>query len=177
MVDIQQLLDLTVREEQYALSAHQNRVAFYSSLISALFAGTVAGALQASATNHYLLLTAGPAIVFALCILGRDGTGRFYRRFREAVSTRAKLEQALGLTLPLEVPDQAEVYWPGESLIPPRYLKARHEQPSSEKFIDSGLRTGYQAVTIRLFLLYQIVASAIAAGLVTLAVIPWLTGR
>ena len=46
------LYEFAVNEEHHFLDAHQNRIAFYSGILSALVAGTVVGLFQASEWYH-----------------------------------------------------------------------------------------------------------------------------
>ena len=163
------LLEMTRDDEHTSLDAHHKRVAFYSSLISAILAATVAGAMRADTWLHYLLLLVGPVLVFSLATIARDGTFRFYQRFLEAVTTRAKLDQSLGLTDPDLLPRPDTGYWLNESLVPPRYLKSRSDVTGSQEFIDKRKTTGYQRPTIRLLFTFQVIAVVMAVGLIVLA--------
>lgn len=164
-----ELLDRAIEESQWNLEAHQQRVAFYVSLISALVAGTIAGAMSASESSDYLLLVAGPVLSFGVCRLAIEGAGRFYQRFLEAVATRTKLEDECGLSS-CQAWDRQRATWPSEPLVPTRHLKARQKYQSSQDFIDEHQKSGYHAPTIKLFEALQVTSALLAVGLVALAI-------
>ena len=166
MPDLEKLLALQIEEEHYFLEAHQTRIYFYSSIIAALVGGTIAGAIKVENKHIYLLLIVGPLIVFILAHLARKGTERFYKRYLESVFTRAKIEQALGLTKVPPSADTTSDYWTSESFIPQRFIKARKDRPTSEEFVASRLTTGYQKSTNQLFYAFQAIAVATAVGLI-----------
>lgn len=163
------LLEHAVAEEHYFLDAHQKRVTFYSSLISAVLVATVAGVMKADSALEYVLLLIGPAVVFALALLAHTGTFRFYQRFLEAVTVRAKLEQQLGLTQPRVTDTSENEYWPEEPFVATRHIRSRRTK-TSEEFIKKYSRQGYQKPTVRLFCFFQCVAILLAALLVLAAI-------
>ena len=65
-INLEKLLEIEIKEEQHFLEAHQKRVAFYFSILSAILAATIAGAMQATSGIHYTLLLAGPVLIFAI---------------------------------------------------------------------------------------------------------------
>jgi hypothetical protein len=155
-----ELYKLAADEEHKALEAHQARIQFMVGLISALFAGTVAGLIQATSRLHLLALLAGPLLIFGLCQLAIRVGRQFYERFLSSVSMRAKLEQELGLTGPTS---PGSGYWPGEPLVPCRHIQSRHEHAtSSEQWLMAHLNTGYNSSAIYLFRLAQVTAVLLA---------------
>ncbi|MDE3100113.1 MAG: hypothetical protein KGJ88_11630 [Verrucomicrobiota bacterium] len=162
--DLLKLLELAVQDEHQMLEAHQQRVQFYSSLISAILAATVAGAMQAKEHIHYLLLLAGPILVVALSVIAFGGTFRLYQRFLEAQVKKAKIEQALNLHKPVQ--DDSQDYWKGEPFVGTRHLVSRREHQSSQDFIRHNCRAGYQRYTILLFSTFIAIAICLAVLLV-----------
>ena len=79
---------------------HQHRVAFFAGLVSSLMAGTVAGLLNAKSSIHCLLVALGPVAMFAVCMIALKSINGIYRLIMETVTTRAKLEQIIGLSEP-----------------------------------------------------------------------------
>lgn len=75
------LYELAINEEHHFLDAHQNRIAFYSGVLSALVAGTVAGLFHASEWYHLAILCVGPVLIFVVSRIAIDGTFRLYQRF------------------------------------------------------------------------------------------------
>jgi hypothetical protein len=166
--DLQKLLETKIQEEHYFLEAHQKRIAFYFSVVTAILAATVAGAINASSPEHYLLLLPGPLLVLALAKIARFGTFRFYQRFLETVTMRAKLEQALGLTRPHTIRNEEADYWPEEALIPGRHIRSRKACESSDAFIEKHGNLGYQKATHSLLSVVQVIAVCLLLGLVTI---------
>ena len=150
------LYELAVGEEHQFLDAHQNRVAFYSGILSALVAGTIAGLFQASEWYHLAILCVGPILIFVVSRIAIDGTFRLYQRFLEAVTIRAKIEQQLGLTQKHSVnSDATGSYWQSEPIITLRHIESRKAYESSSSFITEHSRKGYHFWTIRLFRTFQ----------------------
>ena len=89
---------ISVEEEHYFLKEHQNRVAFFSGLISAVIALMLGGFLKATTWFHFLILVPGGFLLAAVSLIAKNGTQRMYQRFLEAVTTRAKLEHDLGFS-------------------------------------------------------------------------------
>jgi hypothetical protein len=165
------LYESAVNEEHYFLDAHQKRVAFYLSILSAIVAGVVAGLFQASEWYHLAILCVGPVLIYAVSAIGIEGTFRLYQRFLEAVTIRAKLEQELGLTKKRSVGTNAtNSYWQSEAIIPLRHIESRKDYESSDAFIKEHARRGYHLWTIRLFRVFQGIAFLMFAGTLSLAI-------
>lgn len=163
------LYESFVAEEHYFLAEHQKRIAFFSSLISAIFAATIAGIIRSENSTHLGFLALGPVLTIALCFLAKEGTFRLYQRFLEAIASRAKLEQQMHLTEPL--PSTSELgYWNTEALISARHREARGSYGSSAEFIASRSRSGYEGVARRVFLVFQICSVGILVILAALLI-------
>jgi len=163
------LYELAINEEHHFLDAHQNRVAFYSGILSALVAGTVAGFFQASEWYHLAFLCIGPVLILVLSTIAIDGTLRFYQRFVEAVTIRAKIEQELGLTEEHSVNTNVSgSYWRSEPIIPLRHIESRKKYESSDAFIKEHLKGGYHLWTIRWFRGFQGISALMFLGILSL---------
>ena len=125
--------------------------------------------MKADSSLDFIFLLVGPILVFAFAHIARGGTFLFYQRFLEAVSMRAKVEQALGLTDPTTFPARDSGYWPGEAFVAPRFLRARQGSDTSQEFVDARKTTGYQKATLHLFLTFQVIAGGIAVALLIAA--------
>jgi len=171
--DLLALLAKVIDEEHWCLDAHQSRVHFYTSFISAIIVATIAGTLNAKEAHHYLLLLIGPLLIWAVAQIAEDGTYRLYQRFLEAVTMRAKLEQVLGLTNPFpSLPPGA--YWGTEPLIPDRYLRSRQEAQSSADLISTSRGKGSDAATLRLLLVVRAIALTLFGALCVISIVVWL---
>ncbi len=166
------LYDLAVREEHYFLDAHQERVAFYAKVVLLLIAATVVGVFLASQWYHFAGLCAGPILVYALSNIARDGCLRFYRRYLEAVTHRAKLEQDLGLTQPRpDAETDGDTYWANEPIIPSRHVTSRKRYRSSEEFLRSSMKRGFHRWTARLFHGFELFSGVAFVGLLFLTIL------
>jgi hypothetical protein len=166
-LNLGKLLEIEIHEEQHFLEAHQKRVAFYTSILSAILAATIAGGMKAESGYHFALLLAGPLLIFVISHIARDGTFRIYQRFLEAITIRAKIEQAIGLTSPInELLDTPNIYWKDESFIPPRHLDARQKFKSTSQFLEESNKAGYHRSSCNLFLTFQFVSIFIAIVLI-----------
>lgn len=157
-LSLEKLLEIEINEEQHFLEAHQKRVAFYSSILSAILAATIAGAMKATSGIHYTLLLAGPVLIFAIAHIARDGTFRIYQRFLEAITIRAKIEQVIGLTEPIKKIRFSLEYWADEPFVPSRHMKARRKENSTDGFIEARKKLGYHRSSRNLFITFQITA-------------------
>ncbi len=167
--ELLKLYELVINEEHYFLDAHQNRVAFYSGILSVLVAGTVAGFFQASEWYHLVFLCVGPVLIFVVSTIAIDGTFRIYQRFLEAITIRAKIEQELSLTKKHSVNTNVSgSYWQSEPIIPLRHIKSREDYESSNAFIKNHETKGYHLWTIRLFRGFQGVSALMFVGILSL---------
>lgn len=167
--ELLKLLELYIDEEHKFLESHQKRVAFYSSIISAVLAATIAGIFKSTESIHYLFLIVGPILIYIICLIALDGTFRFYQRYLETVTQRAKIEQLLLLTQPTVVNDRKNIlYWSDEPVIPERLLQSRMNMESSSIFIEQSKNKGYQKITKLFFILFQSIAFMLALFLILL---------
>ena len=165
------LYELAINEEHRFLEAHQARVAFYSGIVSALVAGTVAGLLHSSEWYQIAVLCVGPALIFAVSTIAIDGTFRLYQRFLEAITIRAKIEQELGLTRKCSSNAHAtDLYWESEPIIPLRHIESRKSYESSDAFIKQNSTKGYHFWTVRLFRAFQGLSILMFVGIFTLVI-------
>ncbi|MCP4590328.1 MAG: hypothetical protein GY842_06275 [bacterium] len=169
------LYDLVVREEHYFLDAYQVRVGYYTRLVLAIAGVTVVGLYLASYTAewyHFAALCVGPVLIYALSATARDGCYRFYRRYLEAVTSRAKIEQELDLSTPRpEAEERDHTYWANEPYVPPRHVTARKRHRSSEEFIRSSMRRGFHRWNERLLRGFEVFSGVAFVGLLFLTVL------
>ena len=160
----------TVDEVHRFLDGHQGRVSFFMGLLSAVFAGTVAGVFQASAWYHLAFLAFGPVIILALAQIGINGVFRLYQQFLEMVTVRAKIEQALGLTEPPQLPEGVpNAYWADEPILAPRHLQSRRGRKSSADWLDHHKYLGYHRWTMQLFRGTQLIALVLLVAVLVAA--------
>lgn len=165
------LYELAINEEHYYLDAHQSRIAFYSGILSALVAGIVVGLFKASEWYHLAILCIGPLLTFAVSTFAIEGTFRLYQRFLEAVTIRAKIEQALGLTERRSGnADGSDSYWLLEPIIPSRHIESRKAYETSDAFIKEHATKGYHLWTVRLFRVFQWSSVLMLLGILSLTI-------
>lgn len=153
-VSLYELLKLAIHEQQYWLSEHQKRTAFFSSILMAALTATATGVVKAERTVHWIALLVGPILLLSLSSLGAASTALFYELYSQSVAARAKLEQALGLTSPgwskCRADASGKAYWSGESLVPKAHIEKRLASGDSATFVDAQMKRGYHA-RVRLF--------------------------
>jgi len=160
--DLLQLYSTAKSEEFHFLNAHHSRVAFYAGLLTTLLAATLGGLANATETLHYGLILFGPAVSILVIITAFSGTWRPYRRFLEAVTVIAKLEERLGLTKgPLH--PKGSKWYQTEPLVPDRFAKSRDQAVCSEKFVSMHRRRGFRRAVLWLLWLYMVCNIAVAA--------------
>lgn len=169
--ELLKLYELIINEEHYFIEAHQTRIKFYTSIISAILAATVAGVFKATAWFHFSVLCLGPFLAVMVSRIAVDGTYRLYQRFLEAITVRAKIEQLLGFTRPPNVSTNTSTsYWGNEALVPERHIRSRKGCASSESFIDLHSEKGYHLWTMRFFRWLQLLSLFLLVALVALAI-------
>lgn len=168
--ELLKLYEIVVKEEHDFLEAHQTRVKFYTSIISALFAASVAGIIKSTAWYHLISVIIGPILTFSVSSIAVEGTFRLYQRFLETVTIRAKIEQALKLTDRLETEDNSsDLYWPDESLIPPRHIEKRKKYASTKLFLQEHSEMGYHRSSFLLFKSFKIISAILFIGILVMA--------
>ncbi len=115
--ELPELLEIIINDEHQYVEGHQKRVAFYSSLNSAILVATIAGAMKSSHAIEYALLITGPILMFVLSLVAVRGTKRSYIRFLEAFTIRMKLLQTIEKKMLLSSNERD--FWKDESLLLP----------------------------------------------------------
>ena len=162
--ELLQLYSTAKAEEFHFLTAHHSRVAFYAGLLSTLLAATIGGLASAKEPLHYGLLLIGPFISILVALTAFSGTLRPYRRFLEAVTMVAKLEERLGLAEKPQHP-RGPKWYQTEALVPCRFTESRNQVKDSGEFVDSHRRKGYRRAVLWLlwvFILCNIVVAVLA---------------
>jgi hypothetical protein len=170
--DLLKLYELYIKEEHDFLEAHQTRIKYYSTIISALFVALIAGILKASQWYHVMILLIGPVLIFVIAKIAKEGTFRLYQRFLEAITMRAKVERDLGLASPnLSPVNESTTYWEDEPIISPRHLDSRLKITKSDKFIEEHKKKGYHKWTLYLFNTFQIFSFLLLLMLICLLIL------
>ena len=147
-LDINQLLklyELQINEGHVYLKVYENRIGFYSGLISAIIGGIIYSITSFGSNPIFpVLLIAELLLLAAISQLAIIGTDRQYRQLLENITVRAKIEIKLGLTESITDNKIAkEINWESEPIVAPRHLKSREEYRTSERFINDKLGKGY----------------------------------
>jgi len=146
------LYKVVVDEELKLISMHQDRIKFFTGLLSGLVAGTVAGLFKSEYWYHYALMGLGPVLIIVACHIAEQSIFRLYQRFLEAVTVRAKLEQLLGMAeSPMELDQVSDPYWAEEPIVAPRHLESRKRYKTSGEWLQAHFDKGSHRWTIRLF--------------------------
>jgi hypothetical protein len=152
-----ELYALVIKEEQYFISEHQNRVAFFSGLISALLGGTVLGIFSAKEWYHFAILMIAPLTIVAVSIIAIMATRRPFQRFLETVTMKAKIEHDLGYAKPRGRIEPGEYHrWvASEPLVSKRHLDSRNDPTfsTSQQWVTAHLNKwfNYQGVAKLIF--------------------------
>ena len=155
--DLFKLYRLVVEQEEYFITEHQKRIAFYVGLLSTLIAGTVAGIFYAESWYHFVPLMIGPILIVGMALLAKRGATRFYQRFLETITMRAKVEEDLGLTQErIKGSEVSDISWvTSEPFVTKRHMDSRAEGEckTSKDWVDVYLKKkdSYHGVTMRLF--------------------------
>lgn len=169
--ELQTLWIETLSQEKFFIDGQQRAFAFFASLNSAIVAATVAGAMRAENWLSFLLLLAGPCLTWFLSGLGKEASWRYYQRFLEAVTIKAKLESDFGLGDNCKRVSNGVGLWAKEGLIPIRHTLTQHAARSSQQFIDSASGEGYHSVVKRTFTVFQWVAVFLGIALAVQALL------
>ena len=148
-------------EERFFSEFVHKQVAFYTTVIIAIFAATIAGIMEAEDGHDFLVLMAGPIVIIAISLIAIRGVHSYYRRQIEAITIRAKLEADYGLTQSRE----GSLIWPNEGLINTRHIENRNRFSSSHEFSEHMQKRGYQRTVNFLFNAFISIAFLIATGL------------
>lgn len=169
------LLELTINEEQFFLVEHQKRITFFTGVISTLLGITIYGfndlisKYLLSQNNEviniypFVFLIIIPFLIICVSIIAKASTFRFYQRFIETITIRAKIEHDMGLTANRLMQDSLKSNWEMDPYLPPRYLMARKGTPV--EFIYTRLNKGYQKWARRLFDIFSVISIIIITGL------------
>lgn len=172
LINLYRISDLRERSYRDDLFRFTN---FYSAVCYAILGVTLSGFISLYGKGLILLaLLFGPILTFAMCALGLRVTGRIYQRIVEEISTKAKLENILGLDKPLSITQfmGKEAIWPqDECILPPRHAKRRVREQNSADFIATSAKGGFYRDNRMYFGLIAIFSVLLAITIVVTAII------
>jgi hypothetical protein len=151
------LYKLVVDEVHKYHTLHHQRVLYFSGLVTTILGGVFLGLVKSTIWYHYAFVAVGLLLLVQVCEVGRVGIAGAYRLLLEAITMRAKLEQALLLTEPgwSATRSTDSAYWQAEPLIPSRHLEDRRQfSDSSAAWQAHFLAEGNQRWPVR-FLMYS----------------------
>ena len=164
--ELLKIYELIINEEHFFLDAHHKRITFFTGIISTLLGITIywfGQILSDPSSKGYISLTLLflPILIIIVSRIAIESIFRFYQRFIESITYRAKIESELGLTQSRNYKYGSRLTWQDfEEYIPPRYLKNRSKSKyfSSEDFINDHLDKGYQKWAIMLFRIFAYIS-------------------
>ena len=169
LLRLYQIVDVRERSYRDDLFRFTN---FYSAVCYAILGITLSGFISLHDKGWIsIALLFGPILTLCMCLLGMRVTGRIYHRIVEEISTKAKLENLLGLDKPLTITQflGKEPCWPkDEALLPPRHAERRWREDNSAQFIAGASRSGFYRDNRLYFILIGIFS--VLLGLSILAV-------
>jgi len=167
------LYEIFINEEHHFLSEHQLRFSFYAKLMSSIALLTLYGLYRLESLAGHLLLLLGPISVIVISYQARDGCFRFYQRFIEAVSMRAKLEYKLGL---MDKKSKKGPWYEIDEIVPPRQMESRIETrdhkiiDSTKEWIDLCKKGGYHKSVLNILTLSTILGGLLLAYCILLCI-------
>jgi hypothetical protein len=168
-----QLYMLAVEEMREATRIYHARIVWFTSILTAVLAATVAGLVKSSAWYEYLIMLVGPGLIIGVSRVARHAIDHCYEVFLISVTARAKYEQLLGLTGTPEVPLQhpsRNPYWVDEPIVPSAHIESRTEYPSSSaEWIAARLKGGDQTWATRFFTGAEVVGWILLAATLVLS--------
>lgn len=126
---------VVISEEQFFNSLFENRLSFYTGLLTTVVTAIVLGFFYSTEIIHYIVLLFGPMILILISITGIKAGHRALDRLSRILTVRAKIEQALGLTVAHKFSKESpEQYWGIEPIIDTDHLASRLEYKTSSEF-------------------------------------------
>ena len=159
---------------------------FYSGLLSALLAATLAGLLSIKFGGlRELLLLLGPALIFVLAWNGYKTVQTFYHRFAEAWVTTINIESMLQIRYPKEEPiklDPEPLYSSYEKNFIPTYFarpikkifdKARADKWKAEQVAEELGKKGTTLTNAKItFIAFEVAAVVLAVFIILTMAFP-----
>jgi hypothetical protein len=163
-----EMLRLYSEEERHWLQEHHSRAIYYTSLLTSVAGAILFGYFNIKAPTHFIIICVGSLTLTLLAKRAAKGMRRLYRRYLEAITMRAKIEQWLGLMAPI---NGELAYWRGESLIPQRFRDARSAHATSADFVNANERLGYQEITEDVFSIFAVLGLSSCLVSISLALL------
>ncbi len=130
----------TLGEEQFFTTLFENRLSFYSGLLSTIITAVVLGIFYAQTATEYTALLFGPIVLIFISLSGINAAKRGTTRVYKVLAVRAKLEQALGLTKPQKYrQSDQDIYWNSEPISDTEHISIRKSYKSSRDFSNGGV--------------------------------------
>jgi len=163
----------TLGEEQFFNNIFENRLAFFTGLLSSLLTAIVLGVFYAKDILESVALLVGPIALVLVAVRGIHAVTRASERISRVITVRAKIEQALGLTVSVRIQGKSsELYWEQEPIVNPEHLESRKRHISSNEFTAYAMKDkkGYLAGIVNFYRIF-IVIGLISEGIILLKVI------
>jgi len=125
----------TLAEEQFFNSLFENRLSFYTGLLTTIATAIVLGFFYSSGSYNLYMLLMGPLVLIFVATTGIQAANRASDRMSRILTVRAKIEQALGLTRKYKnTGEPGENYWDNEPIIDVEHLAKRKAYETSSDF-------------------------------------------
>ncbi|MFN8414342.1 MAG: hypothetical protein U0Z26_18320 [Anaerolineales bacterium] len=130
----------TLGEEQFFTTLFENRLSFYSGLLSTIMTAVVLGIFYSQTSTEYIALLFGPIVLIFISMSGINAAKRGTTRVYKVLAVRAKLEQALGLTKPQKYRlSDKDIYWNSEPIADVDHISIRKSYKNSSDFSSGGV--------------------------------------
>ncbi|HXF91027.1 MAG TPA: hypothetical protein VNJ29_03755 [Candidatus Nitrosotenuis sp.] len=151
---------VTLGEEQFFNNTFENRLAFFTGLLSSLLTAIILGIFYAKDTLEFVALLVGPIALVLVAVRGIHAVKRASERISKILTVRAKIEQALGLTTPFRSQGKiSDLYWEKEPIVNVEHLESRKKHKSSSEFIQYAMndKKGYLTGIITFFRIFILI--------------------
>ena len=150
----------TLGEEQFFNNIFENRLAFFSGLLSSVLTAIILGIFYAKDVLEFVALLIGPIALVLVANRGVHAVKRASERTSKILTVRAKIEQALGLTIPFRMQGKlSDLYWEKEPIVNEEHLESRKRHKSSNDFTRYAMndKKGYLAGIIIFFRIFMLI--------------------
>lgn len=128
-------------EEQFFTVLFENRMSFYTGLLSTIMTAIVLGIYYSKTLIEFSALAFGPIVLIFVSFSGINAAKRGTTRVYKILAIRAKLEQALDLTKPQKYSGtDPNIYWNLEPLADVEHISIRKSYKTSAEFSEGGVK-------------------------------------
>jgi len=146
-----------ISQDQFYTDLFEKRIVFFTGLITAVITGLGATLLTRppDQVTYFILLIGGGVIVF-IAQTGYSAAKRAAHRIKRNITEMAKVEQVLGLTVPINYKSSTNLYWSKEPIVTTEHLTARKSTLTSAEFVVNQMNESKENSFSRTAMLYKV---------------------